>query len=176
MHIILAEGAHNQFGDLPWTSRLEMLMEQWILARPEFDEFLPSRKSVVYPERWMHRIEAMKRLHGWEQPSVRHFNNLARYGEVLLLSIRYGNWAVVDDVDSARNWARFWRQEIQWYIHSYHAVTGVDLASGMMDVRQAGRPIDRAAQPGALIRPRTPMTTPGPTPVRQPVRPGPLRP
>ena len=43
MHLLLAEGAHNQFGDLPWTARHEMLMQQWLLARPEFREFLPQR-------------------------------------------------------------------------------------------------------------------------------------
>jgi hypothetical protein len=179
VHILLAEGAHNQFGDLPSTSRQEMLIEQWLLARPEFDEFLPSRKSVVYPEPWMHRIEAMKRLHGWEQPSVRHYNNLARFGELLLLSIRYGNWAVVDDVSSARNWARFFREELQWYMHSYQAVTGVDLASGVMDVRQAGPAIDRAAQPGQLGRPQVPRAALGPGTSDRLIRParrGQLRP
>ncbi len=35
VHLLLAEGAHNQYGDLPWTSRAEMLTEQWLLARPE---------------------------------------------------------------------------------------------------------------------------------------------
>jgi hypothetical protein len=168
VHTLLAEGAHNQFGDLPWTARVEMLMEQWILARPEFDEFLPSRKAVVFPERWMHRVEALKRLHQWDQPSVRHFNNLARFGELLLLSIRYGNWSVEDDIDSARNWARFFRQELQWYTHSYQAVTGVDLTSSLLDVRQAGPPVDRGAQPTALMAPRPSRAGLGPRPLRQP--------
>ena len=30
---ILAEGADNQFDDLTWTARAEMLMMQWMLAR-----------------------------------------------------------------------------------------------------------------------------------------------
>ena len=34
VHLLLAEGAHNQYGDLPWTARQEMLMQQWLLARP----------------------------------------------------------------------------------------------------------------------------------------------
>jgi hypothetical protein len=170
VHLLLAEGAHNQFGDLPWTSRTEMLMEQWLLARPEFDEFLPSRAAVVFPEAWMHRVEAMKRLHRWEQPSVRHFNTLARVGELLLLSIRYGNWGVVDDVDNARNWARFFRSDLSWYSYSYQAVTGVDLTSGMVDVRQAAPPLNRNAQPSALMRSRAPRGALGPAPVRQPMR------
>ena len=43
VHLLLAEGAHNQYGDLPWTARQEMLMQQWLLARPEMREFLPRR-------------------------------------------------------------------------------------------------------------------------------------
>ncbi|MBL8149968.1 MAG: hypothetical protein JNN15_08565, partial [Blastocatellia bacterium] len=35
VHLVLSESAHNQYGDLPSTSRIEMLMQQWILARPE---------------------------------------------------------------------------------------------------------------------------------------------
>ena len=42
-HLLLTAGAHNQYGDLPWTARHEMLMQQWILARPEVREFLPTR-------------------------------------------------------------------------------------------------------------------------------------
>lgn len=48
VHIILAEGAHNQFGDLPWTARKEMLIMQWLLARPEIKEFLRGRYMVPY--------------------------------------------------------------------------------------------------------------------------------
>ena len=33
-HLLLTEGAHNQYGDLPWTARHEMLMYQWILCAP----------------------------------------------------------------------------------------------------------------------------------------------
>ena len=43
VHLLLAEGAHNQFGDLPWTARVEMLIQQWLLARPEMREFLQGR-------------------------------------------------------------------------------------------------------------------------------------
>ena len=64
VHLILSQGAHNQFGDLPATARIEMLMQQWILARPEFAEFLPTRAMVAYPEPWMDRVDAMKKLQG----------------------------------------------------------------------------------------------------------------
>ena len=32
VHLLLTQGAHNQYGDLPWTARQEMLMQQWMLA------------------------------------------------------------------------------------------------------------------------------------------------
>src|SRR5262245_60052151 len=76
-HLILSQGAHNQFGDLPSTARVEMLMLQWILARPEFREFIPTRIMVAYPEPWMDRVDAMKKLQGWTDTSVLHFRNLA---------------------------------------------------------------------------------------------------
>ncbi|HMP79329.1 MAG TPA: hypothetical protein PKD54_07750 [Pirellulaceae bacterium] len=128
VHFLLSEGAHNQFNDLPTTSRIEMLMEQWLLARPEFQSFLPSRESVAYPEDWMGSVDAMKTLQGWNSTSVMFFNDLARYGEMLLLSIRYGHWSVVADRDEAANWAKIWRSQIQGYIHAYRIVTGVDLS------------------------------------------------
>lgn len=129
VHLILSQGAHNQFGDLPSTARQEMLIQQWILARPEFREFLPTRLAVAYPEPWMYRVEAMKNLQGWNDTSIIHFHNLAVFGEQLLLSIRYGDWGSVIDSAQAGNWARHWRPEIQGYIHAYRAVTGVDLSS-----------------------------------------------
>ena len=57
-----------------------------------------------------------------------HFRDLAVFGEQMLLSIRFGDWSVVNDATQAGNWARYWRPEIQWYIHAYRAVTGVDLS------------------------------------------------
>jgi hypothetical protein len=126
-HIILTQGAHNQYGDLPWTARHEMLMTQWILGRPEMREFLPSRTMVVEPESWITRVEAMSKLQGWSDVAVLHFRDLAVFGEQLLLSIRFGNWTAEDRPDNAANWARYWRSEIQRYTHAYRAVTGVDL-------------------------------------------------
>ena len=58
LHLVLSEGAHNQFGDLPTTARIEMLMEQWLLSRPELREFLPRRVMVAYPEPWMDSVDA----------------------------------------------------------------------------------------------------------------------
>ncbi|MFU2486296.1 hypothetical protein [Thauera sp. WH-1] len=129
VHLILSQGAHNQFGDLPSTARIEMLMQQWMLARPEFREFLPTRIMVAYPEPWMDRVDAMKKLQGWTDTSVLQFRNLAMFGEQVLLSIRYGAWSDANDPAQAANWARFWRPEIQGYTHAYRAVTGVDLTA-----------------------------------------------
>jgi hypothetical protein len=147
-HLVLSEGAHNQFGDLPSTARAEMLIQQWLLARPEFREFLPTRIMVAYPEAWMDRTSALNNLMGWTKSSVLHFNYLAVYGEKILLSIRFGNWAdPAIRSDAAANWAIFWRQEIQGYIHAYRAVTGVDLsADGVM----AGQKVD-ADQPSVHL-------------------------
>ena len=127
VHPILAEGAHNQFGDMAWTARSEMLAQQWILSRPEFREFLAGRAMVPYREPWMDRVDTMKQIQGWGDASVTHFRDLAVFGEQLLLSIRYGNWSVISDSAAAANWAREWRTEVQTYMHSYRAVTGVDL-------------------------------------------------
>jgi hypothetical protein len=133
VHLVMSEGAHNQFGDLPSTARIEMLMQQWLLARPEFREFLPTRLMVAYPEPWMDRVDAMKKLQGWTDTSVVHFRNLAIFGEQLLLSIRYGAWSEVFEATQAFNWARFWRPQIQGYIHAYRAATGVDLSGDTGD-------------------------------------------
>jgi hypothetical protein len=151
VHLILAEGADNQFGDLPWTARGEMLMMQWILARPETKEFLRGRYMVPYQEPWMGAVDDMKRLQGWSDVTVTHFRELAVYGEQLLLSIRYGDWIDVNDQEQGRNWARYWRPEIQRYIHAYHAVTGVDLAADIVDTRGAE---DRYLQPSVHLSKR----------------------
>ncbi|MBS0468159.1 MAG: hypothetical protein JSS31_04815 [Proteobacteria bacterium] len=135
VHLILSQGAHNQFGDLPSTARIEMLMEQWLLARPEFREFLPTRLMTAYPEPWMDRVDAMKKLQGWSDASVLHFRNLAIFGEQILLSIRWGHWSDVQEPLQAFNWLRFFRPQIQGYSHAYRAVTGVDLSIETTDTK-----------------------------------------
>lgn len=151
VHLLLAEGAHNQFGDLPWTSRAEMLMMQFMLGRPEMREFLRGRAMVPYSERWMGQVDTMKKLQGWTDTSITHFRNLAIYGEQILLSIRYGDWNEITDQDNAKIWARYWRPEIQGYIHAYLAATGVDLSEDIVDTR--GAPA-RYAQPSSLLEQR----------------------
>ena len=129
VQILLAEGAHNQFGDLPWTARVEMLMQEWVLARPEMREFLGGRIMVPYKETWMDRVDAVKSMQGWTDVNVTHFRDLGVFGEQILLGIRYGSWATEIKPDAAANWARYWRPEIQGYLHAYRAATGVDLAA-----------------------------------------------
>jgi hypothetical protein len=136
-HYLLAQGAHNQFGNLPSTARQEMLMQQWILSRPEMREFLGGRIMVPYPEAWMDRVDNVKTLKGWTDTSVVHFRDLAVFGEQILLSVRWGAWSTVDDPNSAANWARYWRAEVQGYIHAYRAATSVDLTTDITDQRQA---------------------------------------
>ncbi|MGH8497424.1 MAG: hypothetical protein ACRERV_01220, partial [Methylococcales bacterium] len=157
VHLILAEGAHNQFGDLPWTARREMLIMQWILARPEMKEFLRGRYMVPYQEPWMGAVDDMKRLQGWTDVTITHFRELGVYGEQLLLSIRYGDWIDINDQDQAKNWARGWRPEIQRYMHAYHAVSGVDLTAETVDARSAEV---RYAQPSRLLQKRLAMQQP----------------
>lgn len=133
VHLVMSQGAHNNFGELATTARIEMLMQQWLLGRPEFREFLPSRIMVAYPEPWMDRVDAMKKLQGWTDTSVVHFRNLAIFGEQMMLSIRFGAWSEVYEPTQAFNWARFWRPQVQGYIHAYRAATGVDLGSETFD-------------------------------------------
>jgi len=132
VHILLAEGANNQFGDLPWTARAEMLMQQWLLSRPEMRDFLQGRRMVPYKEPWMATVDTMKTLQGWTDIPVTYFRDLGVYGEQILLTIRYGDWIDVNNEEAAKNWARSWRPEVQGYLHAYRAVTGMDLTNAEM--------------------------------------------
>jgi hypothetical protein len=138
VHILLTEGGHNQYGDLPWTARMEMLMSEWILARPEMREFIGGRPMVAYTEPWMDRVDTMKTLQSWSDTNIMHFRDLGVFGEQILLSIRFGNWNAVIQPQQAANWARYWRAEIQGYIHAYRAVTGVDLTAVPTDAASNG--------------------------------------
>jgi hypothetical protein len=158
VHLILAEGAHNQFGDLTWTARAEMLTIQWMLARPEMKEFLRGRYMVPYQEEWMGAVDSMKRLQGWTDTSITHFYELAATGERILLSIRYGDWSDIENIeDQAKNWARSCKPEVQRYIHAYRTATGVDLAAEITDTRDAAT---RHLQPSVLLQRRLTEQTP----------------
>lgn len=133
VQMILGEGMHNQFGDLPWTARTQMLVQMWLLAQPEMQRFLGGRPMAPYPEPWMDRVESMKQLMGWQSASVLHFHELAVTGERILLSIRHGQWVGETDGERARAWARTFREAITTYLHGYRAVTGVDLSGDHVD-------------------------------------------
>jgi hypothetical protein len=148
VHLVLAQGAQNQFGDMPWTARVEMLLMQYMLARREIRDFLQSRAMVPYKEPWEAQVDTMKTLQGWTDTTVSHFRDLAVYGEQILLSIRYGDWINVNNEDSAKNWARYFRPEIQGYLHAYRAATGIDLTNS--------ETVD-ATIPGILLQKRTVM-------------------
>lgn len=149
-HRILAEGANNQFGDLPTVARIETLIEQWILSRPEVREFLGGRVMVPYEEPWMDRVDSMKTLQGWDNTSISFYRDLAVYGEKIILGIRYGNWSVITRRDHATNWADAFRDAIQRYIHSYYTITGVDLSAKNINMNSE----QISVVPGVLINER----------------------
>jgi hypothetical protein len=143
VHLLLTQGAHNQYRDLPWTARIEMLMEEWMLGRPEFRELLPRRVMVDYPEVWMHSVESMKSLQAWKSADILHYRDLGITGERILLSARFGSWTEANYPEQAANWARYFRSDIQRYIFAYRAVTGVDLTD-----------VPNATMPSILMRER----------------------
>jgi hypothetical protein len=150
-HYVLAQGAHNQFGDLPAQARKEMLVEQWILSRHEMREFLGSRPMVAYPEAWMDRVDTVKTLKGWTDVSVVHFHDLAVFGEQLVLSIRWPLLSKEDNPDVGKAWARDWRAQVQGYIHALRATLGVDLAADITSGRDES---DRYLPPSVHLRRR----------------------
>lgn len=129
LHLVLANGANNQFADMSVTARIETMEVQWLLAQPEMREFLGGRTMVPYDEDWMDRVDTMKTVQGWSDASITHFYDLAVHGEQLLLSVRHGRWNESDmEGDDAENWALKWKPSVQRYTHAYRAVTGVDLS------------------------------------------------
>lgn len=156
VHLNLSLGAVNQFGDLPWTARVEMLIQKWLLSRPEIRQFMGGNVMIAYSEPWMSQVETMKGLQGWSDVSISHFRDLGVFGEQLLLSVRYADWANINNTALAADWARYWRSEVQAYMHSYRAVTGVDLSSDAGDSRSAAV---RYLQPAVLHRRRAEQQT-----------------
>ena len=148
VHILLTQGAHNQYGDLPWTARQEMLMQQWMLARPG-DARVPAGTGMVdVPgalDGFGRRDEGGAGL--GRRPAL-HFRDLGVFGEQIVL-IRFGAWSERIEAQHAANWARYWRPEIQGYMYAYRAVTGVDLTE---------RP--DATAPSLLLRQRMQQSLP----------------
>jgi hypothetical protein len=96
----------------------------------------------------MGHVDTLRQMFGWADASVRHYRDLAVYGERLLLSVRYVDWGSINEDLYATSWLTFWRSEIQAYVHSYRAVTGIDLNTDEVRVAQGGL---LAAQPMDLI-------------------------
>lgn len=151
VHLLLAEGNHNAYGNLTWTARHEMLMTQYLIARDEMRVFLGGRPMVPYPEEWMDRVDTVRSMMGWGSTSITYYYDLAVHGEKLLLSIRYGDWsnAYMPAVNAA-NWALAFRDSVQKYMHGYRTVTGADLSA---DAPGNNSPM-RSLQPSMLIQRR----------------------
>ena len=97
-------------------------------------------------------VDSMKKLQSWTDTTITHFYELAVTGERILLSIRYGDWSDIENIeDQAKTWARSCKPEIQRYIHGYRTVTGVDLAADIVDTRDAAT---RYLQPSLLLQRR----------------------
>jgi len=101
----------------------------------------------------MDRVDAVKGAMNWSDVNVTHFRDLGTFGEQIVLSIRYGSWSTEIEPDAAVNWARYWRPEIQGYVHAYRAATGADLRSAV-DTTMPGTLLERrlAEQLGAAPR------------------------
>lgn len=139
LHEIIAYGAHNQYGSMPARARREMLVQQWILAQDEMQQFLGGRAMVPQRQKWMSRVDTMKNLQGWDTTPVHHYYDLATCGEQLLLSVRLAAWTQATTVNAA-GWAGAFREQIQTYIHAYRVVTGVDIANDeVLDFTMPGK-------------------------------------
>jgi len=132
---------------------------------------------VDYPEAWMDSVETMKALQGWKSASVMHFRDLGVFGEQILLGVRFGAWPSVIESEQAANWARYWRPEIQGYIHAYRAVSSVDLSErvdttmpSVLLRQRLGRPAPAQLRSGAvraLGRPTPVVQTPVPSELQE---------
>ncbi len=129
-------------------------------------DFLPEPADGALSGRLDGPVDTVKKLQGWTDVSVMHFRDLGVYGEQILLSVRYGDWIDINDPAQAANWARYWRPEIQSYMHAYRAVTGVDLTTAATSEQTLSL---RRTPPSVLLRQRleggaAPML-PAPAPV-----------
>lgn len=156
LQIILSEGMHNQYGDLPSTARAEMMVQQWILSRPEMLQFVGQRTMVPHPEPWIGYVDTIRQLHGWGDGTCRHFRDLAICGERILLAVRFGNWAENQSDAAAALFMSYFREDVQTYIHAYRAVTGVDLSLEDIHARD---PRLIVTQPSDLLLRRLPPRT-----------------
>jgi hypothetical protein len=134
VHLLLAEGSHNLYSELPAKARIEFRVIQFILGQNALREFLGGRIMVTYPEPWMPHLARLREILRWGDRSVADYYHLANIGEQLLLRIRFGPFApntpiTPGQTQLARQFALAFRDSISQYVFSYHALTGVDLVA-----------------------------------------------
>lgn len=130
LNFLLSYGQHNQFASLTLQARVEMTIVQRLFEFDEFRQFLGGPVMVNYPRRWMDRVDTLRHAMGWGDASIIEFWHLAVSGENLLLSIRFGPFGpAVTNTGVASGWATSFRDNVMQYIHSYRAVSGVDLSA-----------------------------------------------
>jgi hypothetical protein len=158
VHLLLAEGNHNAYYNMTYTTRHEMLTMQYLLAQQEMQVFLGGRPMMPY-EAHMGVLDTVKTIQGWDPVGTLHYYELANAGEQIVLSVRFGNWNDPTDMfnaPDAGNWAVAFRDLISTYINAYRNVTMVDLSA---DAHRSSVE-ERAIQPALLIQRRMAMTAP----------------
>lgn len=144
MNVRLAMGAHNQLWEVTRRIRRDMLVQQWILSRPEVTEFLRVPAMVDMKEGWMSALAAYrdrKNQQSWSTARsgnygnvsgnssqsalvVQQFHRLACKSEIMVLGARWGGWSDEDLVGkSAEGWLNEVQHDIKDYISDYREVT-----------------------------------------------------
>ena len=134
---LLNEAVHPALEDMTRAVRRDMLLALYALGRPELRPLLPIRRHVVLPEPWMPAVDALATLEHRPQVSAGVYGVLAEAGERLLLSVRFGGWAVAADGELALGWARFWRAEIHNYTLSRAIVAATSRGDAARDTASA---------------------------------------
>lgn len=148
---LLAESSGNNWLEVTFQSRAEMLSILWLMSRPEMTRFLHGR-PMESQKPWEQVINDYNRLHGVEDTSIIHYHKLAKYGEQICLMLRLQAWNHPKVTpEYAKATLDYWRFAFKGYMNSYQAVTGVDLTADATDARDAE---DRHRQPSALIERR----------------------
>ncbi|RQO32136.1 hypothetical protein DBR32_00545 [Taibaiella sp. KBW10] len=151
LNFILLDGYHNAYQEVNVNLRVEHIMQQYLLSRSEMREFLGGKQMLPYSARYIDRVDTLRNLQG-QDSCFQHFDNLAELGEVLLLSIRYGNWNDNNITEvNAMQWLEYFRTHIQKYLHSYRVVTGIDLSDDNTNSMVSVDPRLLETQPITLI-------------------------
>jgi hypothetical protein len=150
LQFVLSQGESNQFGTVPLQARVEMLVIQELLGADEIQRFLGPPLMSRYPQPWMGSVDTLRRMLRWGDTSIVEFYNLALAGEEILFTVRFGNFDQTQtDRSQADVWARALRNQIEQYVHSYRAVTGVDVGAEVA----AGHAVD-ATLPSVYLKHR----------------------